>query len=154
MYQNRMSARSPAILPPARRPRLSPGVDIRILVDGIETWQAPASREPATYSLYLQGGRLELGWDVPTAHDGRWSLVVDGDVTPLIGSGSIEVSGSARAQLHTGGAEPESWSRAGSRPEPTRSCGTDATRGALRWPTGCICISSAPDPSSRCTRCY
>jgi hypothetical protein len=55
---------------------------------------------------------------VPTAHDGRWSLVVDGDVTPLIGSGSIEVSGSARAELHTGGAEPEAFALGQNYPNP------------------------------------
>ena len=97
-------------------------LDVRVEVDGVDTWQIPKSAGPTDYPMRVQGPDVTLGWKISEADVGQWVLVIDDQVLPLSGSGSVrevvsseEVSQLVLRQTY---AFPPSYSLAGNYPNP------------------------------------
>ena len=74
-------------LPPVPPPDL---FDVRVEVDGVGSWQVPDSSEPRDYRLQVQGGMMQLGWQISPAERGFWQLVVNEKAIDLEGEGMLD----------------------------------------------------------------
>ena len=79
-------------LPPLPPPSL---FDVRVEVEGIATWQVPRTGEGRDYRLQMQGGALQLGWQIPPQDRGLWQLVVNEKVIELAGEGRLKIEAGA-----------------------------------------------------------
>ena len=65
--------------------------DVRVEVDGVGAWQVPRTSEQRDYRLQVQGGSVQLGWQIPQEERGVWQLMVNGRVIDLEGKGRLEL---------------------------------------------------------------
>ena len=78
-------------------------LDLRVEVQGVGVGQVPIGAEAAAYPVQLQGGEVELGWEMNPAAAGSWELLVDGHSHILQGRGSLQVEASAaQIQVRSG----------------------------------------------------
>ena len=70
-------------------------LDLRLEVQGVGVGQVPKRADSAAYRVQLQGGEVELGWEMNPPAARSWELVVDGRSQILQGRGSVQVEGTA-----------------------------------------------------------
>ena len=94
--------------------------DVRVALEGQETWQVAGGDEAADFPLLLQGGSMQLGWDIPAAEEGQWQLLLNQQEIDLRGAGSVAVEPSAVLQVRRLGALalPQAYSLAQNFPNP------------------------------------
>ena len=83
-----VEANDVAALPPVPPAGL---FDVRVEVDGVGAWQVPRTSEQRDYQLQVQGGAMQLGWQMPQKERVLWQLVVNGKVINLEGEGVLEL---------------------------------------------------------------
>ena len=94
--------------------------DVRVALEGQETWQVARGDEAVDFPLLLQGGSMQIGWDIPAAEEGQWQLLLNQQVIDLRGAGSVAVEPSAVLQVRRLGALalPQAYSLAQNFPNP------------------------------------
>mgnify|MGYP001467111566 CR=1 FL=1 len=102
-------------------------LDVRVEVDGVDTWQIPKSAGPTDYPMRVQGPAVTLGWKISEADVDQWVLVIDDQVLPLSGSGSVRgVVSSEEVSQPVGPWGPEGAPAAATKPRLRRLSGSTA----------------------------